>query len=115
MAKRKALKPETSTMPDSAHVVALPLSAGERARAERVLSSQGRAIGLLDCFPLAMQRELASWCGISGALQPGVREAVAELIANFYAEQKADVEEDKPTGFGLPEATPQPEAGQPNK
>jgi hypothetical protein len=73
------------------------LSDRERERAEIVLASQGRAKGLLDSFPVGMQRELASWCDASGNVKPGVREAVDELLANYYAELKATVEEEGPS------------------
>lgn len=117
MAKRKAATPETPSTPAPGDdTAALPLTKQERQRAERVLSSQGRAIGMLDCFPPAMQRQLAELCDPqSGALKEGTREGVAELVANFYAEQKTDVDEQSFEGFGLAAPTPQPEAGPSNQ
>jgi hypothetical protein len=76
----------------------------ERSCAERVLISQGRAIGMLDCFPVATQRALAAFCDPNSfALKAGTLEGAARLIADFYAEQKA-TDEQEGTGFGLPDA-----------
>lgn len=64
-----------------------------RKRAERVLSSQGRAAGYLNSLPTALQDELTSLCSPAGELAADVRARVKALFEKFYADQKATVEE----------------------
>lgn len=118
MAKKKSTTGSTAGQLEPSKPGASPLTDLERLRAEHVLSSQGRPIGLLDCFPLAMQKALADYCDpASGSIKAGVSEGVAELIANFFADQKAEVDDEKkkPQGFGQPAEAPTPEAGQPQE
>lgn len=63
-----------------------------RQRAERVLRSQGRAIGLLDSLPDALQAELAALYTETGQIAPDAASRVRAIFERFYLEQKATVD-----------------------
>lgn len=89
MAKKKQLAAASSQPP-----VASSPQLSERQRALRVLRSQGKAVGCFDSLPPAMQTALAEFCTPTGELVPGIVEGVQTLFADYYAAQKAVVDED---------------------
>lgn len=65
-----------------------------RKRAERVLSSQGRAAGYLNSLPEAVQAELAALCSETGELAADVGARVKAIFERYYAAHKAVVDDD---------------------
>lgn len=99
MAKKK---PQTETGGQPAPQPAPQLTARERA--ERVLVSQGRAMGLLPGLPAAMQAALAEFCSPAGDVQPAAVEGVRQLFEAYYDEMKAVVDEADADASGEPAA-----------
>jgi hypothetical protein len=70
------------------------ITPAELALAERVLVSQGRAIGLLPGLPVDMQKQLAALCDAAGQVLPEAVEGVKAILTEYYTAQKATVEDD---------------------
>lgn len=64
-----------------------------RQRAERALISQGRAAGLLPGMSAGLQERLAEFCTPAGEIQRAAVEGVRDVLVEYYAEQKAVVDE----------------------
>lgn len=77
---------------EAASPVSAPVELSEQQRAERVLNSQGRAIGLVGSLGAARVAKLASFTNEAGDVLPAAVEGVAEVITEFYTEQKAEVD-----------------------
>lgn len=60
-------------------------------RAECVLSSQGYAVGRT--FPAEIQDQLSALCSEAGELSSDVREKCGAILKDYWAEQKAVVDE----------------------
>lgn len=75
-------------------------------RAERVLTSQGRAIGLLGSFPPDIQDAMAKLCDDTGNLSPDTRDEAAKILARHYEAQKAVVDDNAGMAELLTESDP---------
>lgn len=70
-------------------------------RAQRVLSSQGYAIGRT--FPDEVMTALAELCGVGGGLVPDTRAKAKKIIADYHDSLKATVDppaDQEPLNFG---------------
>lgn len=76
-----------------------PLTAQQRA--ETVLTSQGQPTSRYSSLPKELQDALAALCDESGKLATDVRATAKQLMADYFAGQKAVVDTE-PKGFTLP-------------
>lgn len=60
-----------------------------RERGERVLNSQGRAIGLLPSLDDDLQQKLAELCDEQGNVKPEAVVGVREILTEYYDRHKA--------------------------
>jgi len=65
-----------------------------RERGERVLNSQGRAIGLWDVLPAEMQSRIAACAAPDGVVSREAVAVVSEVLTQYYDAQKAVVDEE---------------------
>ncbi len=61
----------------------------EQQRAERVLCSLGRAIGMLDSFPVEVKKKLTALCSETGEVTAGG----GDVLSRYWDSQKATVDE----------------------
>jgi hypothetical protein len=61
-------------------------------RAERVLISQGMAIGLLRSFSPQLQGELVKLCSADGTVSPHAPKRFKQIRDQYYRDQKAVVD-----------------------
>jgi len=62
-----------------------PAAEGVRERAQRVLRSQGQAVGLVDGMPESVVESLAAFTAETGEVRPSAVAGVHDVLRAYYA------------------------------